>query len=82
MESEISFKDRAKRVALYATPAGAGAALVVALPAGATTPTATSIATDSATQLRDQFLPAMVAAIPVILTVVVAKRAYRWVKGQ
>lgn len=48
----------------------------------ATAPTATSIATDTATAIKDQFLPAMVAAIPIILVLVVAKRVYRWVRGQ
>lgn len=57
--------------------------LFLALPAGAqtATPTATDIATGTGTAQRDQFLPAMVAAIPLLLTVVVAKRVFRWVKG-
>jgi hypothetical protein len=71
-----------KRIAMLATPTGAAAALVLALPAGATTPTAATIGQDTAESLRDQFLPVMVAVIPVALTVVAAKRGYRWAKGQ
>ena len=66
---------------LLAVPALASV-VVVLLATAAHATTATEIAEDTATGLRDQFLPAMVVAIPIVLTLVVAKRVYRWVKGQ
>jgi hypothetical protein len=53
-----------------------------AVAAASTTPTAVSIATDTASSMRDQFLPVMAAVIPIALVVVVAKRGFRWAKGQ
>lgn len=48
----------------------------------AQSPTPSSIATDTATSIKDQFLPVMVAVIPIVVVLLVAKRGYRWAKGQ
>lgn len=74
-------RNKFEKVAAFGTVV-VGAVVLFASAAFAQLPDATTIGTDTAEGIRDQFLPAMVAVIPVVLTVVVAKRIYRWARGQ